>query len=305
MLQVKNLSFRYFKIPVLTNVSFTASRGEYISIIGESGCGKSTLLKLLYGEYDLDAGEIFWENQQILGPKYNLVTGSEYIKYVAQEFNLMPYTTVEENIGKYLSNSDPKQKRKRISELLDVVELSKFSKTKVKLLSGGQKQRVALAKAIARQPELILLDEPFSHIDNFKKQSLRRNFFSYLKDKKITCIVATHDKDDVLGYADTLVVLNNSTIIANNTPEQLFKHPKHRLIASFFDEFNTIAPYGIVYAHCLQVVAQSNYCVTIQQSYFKGTHYLITAKLDNHDICFYHNTALQAQTKVFLEVTRA
>ena len=200
MLNVKNLTFSYKKTLVLKNVSFNAKLGENIAIIGESGSGKSTLLKLLYGTYDLKEGSIFWKEKEILGPKYNLVIGYDFIKYVAQEFDLMPFITVEENIGKFLSNFYPEEKQQRTTELLEVVELTQFAKTKVKTLSGGQKQRVALARALAKQPEIILLDEPFSHIDNFKKQSLRRSVFKYLKDKNITCIVATHDKEDVLGF---------------------------------------------------------------------------------------------------------
>ena len=197
MLQVKNISFGYKNNLVLSNVSFKVESGEHASIIGESGSGKTTLLKLIYGELDLTKGQIFWKNSEILGPKHNLVVGYEFIKYVAQEFDLMPFTSVEENIGKHLSNFYPKEKKERTNELINVVELGPFIKTKVKNLSGGQKQRVALARALAKEPELLLLDEPFSHIDNFKKQSLRRNLFNYLKAKNITCIVATHDKDDV------------------------------------------------------------------------------------------------------------
>ena len=103
MLQVKNIHFSYDKIPVLEDVSFTLSSGENLAVIGESGSGKSTLLKLLYGEYDLLQGEIFWKEQQILGPKYNLVIGYDFMKYVTQEFDLMPFITVEENIGNPLS----------------------------------------------------------------------------------------------------------------------------------------------------------------------------------------------------------
>ncbi|MBT8325091.1 MAG: ATP-binding cassette domain-containing protein, partial [Winogradskyella sp.] len=194
MLQVKGLTFSYLKTAVIQNISFTLKAGDHLSVIGESGSGKSTLLKLIYGEYDLDEGEIFWKDQQILGPKYNLVIGYDFMKYVAQEFDLMPFVTVSENIGKHLSNFYPNEKQDRIDELIEVVELQDFANTKVKLLSGGQKQRVALARALAKQPEIILLDEPFSHIDNFKKQSLRRSLFRYLKAKNISCIVATHDK---------------------------------------------------------------------------------------------------------------
>ena len=175
MLQVKNISFSYNKQVILENISFSVGAGDYMSIIGESGSGKSTLLKLLYGTYDLKKGHIFWKEQEILGPKYNLVVGPEFMKYVAQEFDLMPFISVSENIGAFLSNFYPEEKQERINELLDVVELMDFAHTKVKNLSGGQKQRVALARAIANQPEILLLDEPFSHIDNFKKQSLRRN----------------------------------------------------------------------------------------------------------------------------------
>ena len=146
--------------------------------------GKSTLLKLIYGEYDLDEGKILWNGSAVLGPKDKRVVGHGFMKYVAQEFDLMPFTTVSENIGAHLSNFYPKEKEKRIKELLKVVDLEEFSSTKVKLLSGGQKQRVALAKAIAKQPEVLLLDEPFSHIDNFKKQSLRKSFFQFLKAKQ-------------------------------------------------------------------------------------------------------------------------
>ncbi|AXT18678.1 ATP-binding cassette domain-containing protein [Flavobacteriaceae bacterium AU392] len=304
MLQVKHISFQYQEQPILSNISFTVKAGEHLSIIGESGSGKSTLLKLLYGEFDLNKGQIFWKDNQILGPEYNLVIDPEHIRYVSQEFDLMPFTSVEENVGKYLSNFYPEEKRERTAELLEVVELSSFAKTKVKLLSGGQKQRVALARAIAKQPEIILLDEPFSHIDNFKKQSLRRNLFQYLKDKDIACVVATHDREDVLGYADHMIVLNNAKIIANNTPQYLFKHPESVLIASFFGEFNVLDSYGIVYAHQLKVVSNSNLKAIVKQSYFKGNYYLIEAKLNHEIIFFQHLKALKNQAEVFLEVVK-
>ena len=208
MLQVKNVTFGYSKTKVLKAIDFNVKAGENLAIIGESGSGKSTLLKLIYGEYDLKQGQIFWKDEEILGPEYNLVVGYEFMKYVTQEFDLMPVTTVAENISKFLSRFYPEESRRRTHELIEVVELEDFANTKVKFLSGGQKQRVAIARALAKQPEILLLDEPFSHIDNFQKQGLRRNVFNYLKAKNITCIVATHDRNDVLGFADEMIVLN-------------------------------------------------------------------------------------------------
>ena len=139
MLNVKNLTFSYNKSPVLKNITFQTKKGGNLAIIGESGSGKSTLLKVLYGEYDLDDGEITWNDKRVLGPKFNLVVGYDFMKYVAQEFELMPPLSVEENIGKFLSNFYPEEKKKRTAELIEVVELTAFSKTKVKTLSGGQK----------------------------------------------------------------------------------------------------------------------------------------------------------------------
>ncbi|PIB33182.1 ABC transporter ATP-binding protein [Gaetbulibacter sp. 5U11] len=303
MLTVKNLSFSYNKIPVLKDISLIANQGEHVAIIGESGSGKSTLLNLIFGEFDLNEGQIFWKDQEILGPKYNLVVGYEFMKYVSQEFDLMPFITVEENIGKHLSNFFPEEKKERTAELLEVVELTALAKTKVKTLSGGQKQRVALARALAKQPEIILLDEPFSHIDNFQKQSLRRNVFRYLKDKNITCIVATHDREDVLGFADRMIVLYDNKIVVNDSPENLFKNPEAPLIASFFGEFNIINN-AIIYAHQLKMVTNSELKAIVLHSYFKGHYYLIEALLDDDVIFFESKTNLEKNTTLYLEITR-
>ena len=304
MLQVKNISFKYHKDEVIKDIRFSAHGGENISIIGESGSGKSSLLKLIYGKYDLDKGSISWKNQPILGPSHNLVVGYPFMKYVAQEFDLMPFITVAENIGKFLSNFYPKEKQERINALINVVELAEFANVKVKYLSGGQKQRVALARAIALQPEIILLDEPFSHIDNFKKQSLRRSFFKYLKDNNITCIVATHDKNDVLAFSDKIIVLHKGELIANNTPNGLYNNPPSPLVASFFGEFNTIEPYGILYAHQLKVVDESKLKAVVKRTYYYGGHYLIEAVLNDNIIFFKTSYSLKTNQKVCLKVSK-
>ncbi|WP_027138002.1 ABC transporter ATP-binding protein [Gaetbulibacter saemankumensis] len=303
MLQVKNLHFAYKNTPILKDISFTVNTGEHFSIIGESGSGKSTLIKLLYGTYDLNNGHIFWKNTEILGPKYNLVVGYEFMKYVSQEFDLMPFTSVSENIGAFLSNFFPEEKQARIKELLAVVELEPYANTKVKELSGGQKQRVAIARAIAKQPEIILLDEPFSHIDNFKKQSLRRSLFKYLKEKQITCIVATHDKDDVISFSDHMMVLNEAEIVANGTPKELYNHPKNELIASFFGEFNIINE-QFVYANQLKVCSNSNFKAVVTKSYYKGYYFLIEALIGNNKVFFEHLNPIEMNTEVFLKIDK-
>lgn len=303
MLRVKNLSFGYSDTYVLQNISFTVNNGEYKAIIGESGSGKSTLIKLIFGEYDVEQGQIFWKDTEILGPKYNLVVGYDFMKSVSQEFDLMPYTSVKNNIGKHLSRFYPEEKERRTQELLKTVELEDFAQTKVKNLSGGQKQRVALARALAKEPEILLLDEPFSHIDNFKKQSLRRKIFNYLKANNIACIVATHDRNDVLGFADEILVLNNKTIIAKDTPQNLYKNPKSPLVASFFEEFNVINN-TIYYAHQLKIVKDSELKAVVKQSYFNGGSWLIEAIFNENLIYILHLNPIPIGTTIHFKIVK-
>ena len=303
MLQVKNVTFGYSKTKVLKAIDFNVDAGENLAIIGESGSGKSTLLKLIYGEYDLKEGHIFWKDEEILGPKHNLVVGYDFMKYVTQEFDLMPFITVEENIGKYLSRFYPEEKQRRTDELVKVVELEDFAKTKVKLLSGGQKQRVAIARALAKQPEILLLDEPFSHIDNFKKQSLRRSVFKYLKDNNIACVVATHDKNDVLGFADQLLVIHQSNIIAKDTPQNIYNNPKLPLIASFFGEFNVIAPYGIVYANQVKIVEKSELKAVVKTAYFNGSSWLVEAEYKSASVFILHDFELKKDEQIYFSIS--
>lgn len=299
MLSVKNVNFGYNNSKTLSNISLNVQAGEYLAVVGESGSGKSTLLKLIYGEFDVNNGSISWNSTPILGPKNKLVVGHNFMKHVAQEFDLMPFTTVTENIGTHLSNFFPKEKQKRIHELLAVVELEKYESTKVKHLSGGQKQRVALAKALAKQPEILLLDEPFSHIDNFKKQSLRKNLFHFLKAENIACIVATHDKNDVLAFADKMLVLNNGKILLEGFPKDLYLNPKSPLLAAFFSEYSIIDD-TIYYAHQIKVSERGSIKAEVRHCYFQGTHFLIEAETDDEIIFFNHPSPIKTKESVLL-----
>lgn len=305
MLSVQDLTFSYLKDITLSNINFSLEKGNSLAIIGESGCGKSTLLKLVYGLYDLDEGHIFWNETEVLGPKYNLIPGMEFMKYLAQDFDLMPYITVAENVGKYLSNIDSEKKWNRVKELLEIVEMEDFFDVKAKNLSGGQMQRVAIARVLALEPEVLLLDEPFSHIDNFRKNSLRRKLFAYLKEKQITCIVATHDSTDVLSFTDEVLVMNNREIIESGTPKAIFENPKSKYIASLFGDVNEINIDGItkfIYPHQIKVVENSDIKVEVLNSYFRGSHYLIEAKLNNNVLFFEHNSEIPKTTQIYLKL---
>ena len=176
MLSITNVSYQYDDRAVLKAVSAQAHSGECLAIVGESGSGKSTLLKLIFGQMDVDSGSISWKNQEILGPKNKLVVGHDFMKYVAQEFDLMPYTGVSENIGNYLSNFYPEEKKSRIKELIEVVELEGFENTKVQFLSGGQKQRIGIARALYRNNDILFLDEATSSLDRNTEEKILNKF---------------------------------------------------------------------------------------------------------------------------------
>lgn len=296
MLRVKNLSFAYGDKPVLKNLSFNIEKGENVSIIGASGCGKSTLLQAIYGLHHVD-GKIFWNDRQLLGPNFNIVPGEDFMKYLAQDFDLMPPLSVADNVGKFLSNMYPRKKQQRVNELLELVEMREFARVKVKLLSGGQQQRVALARVLAHPPEVLLLDEPFSHIDHFRKNKLRRNLFLHLKKAGVTVFVATHDSTDALAFADQTVAMKSGRIIQKGNPRELYNHPKNAYVASLFGEVNELPASlfikkqaarkkVILYPHEVHIAEGGYLRAKVKKNFFKGSHFLIEAEMEGHEVLF-------------------
>lgn len=313
MLQVQNSSFAYDSKIVISDVSFSIAKGSNVAIIGESGCGKSTLLKLIYGLYDLDKGEIFWNSIPVLGPKFNLVPGMDNMKYLAQDFDLMPYITVAENVGKFLSNIFPEEKKRRVQELLEMVEMTDFADTKAKYLSGGQQQRVALARVLAVEPEVLLLDEPFSNIDSFRKGALRRNLFAYLKNKGITCIIATHDSIDALSFSDETIVMKSGSIVAHDVSAKIYLKPESKYVGSLYGEVNEIPlnvldaksdneDFVLVYSYELFLTEKSSLEVTVKQSYYKGNTFLVKGVYDKKVLFFENPFSIEDGQNVFLTV---
>jgi len=314
MLHVDHVSFAYDDVPVLEDINLKIKQGEHVAVIGESGCGKSTLLKIIYGILNIQAGEVYWGEHQVLGPLYNLVPGESYMKYLSQDFDLMPYTTVEENVSKYLSSFEPEDKKERTFELLEMIEMNAFAKTKVKNLSGGQQQRVALARVLAQAPAILLLDEPFSHIDNFRKNALRRNLFKYLRRKGITVLTATHDHNDMLPFADSVIVLRDKKIIAKDDPKSLYNRPQDIYIASLFGEankipINIVKSYAdtkrriIVYAHEFRISQKSGLEVSVTGSFHMGGYYLIEGIYEGQNIYFHHERAIEEGKELFLNIS--
>ncbi|MCB0456879.1 MAG: ABC transporter ATP-binding protein [Flavobacteriaceae bacterium] len=310
MLQVAIHSFSYTEKEILSEINFHLHKGSHLAVLGESGCGKSTLLHLIYGLLHLENGDLQWGDKKLLGPKFNLVPGEDFIKLVAQEFNVMPFISVAENIATHLPRLDLKADHKRVQELLSVVDMEPYANVMVKNLSGGQKQRVALAKALAKKPELLLLDEPFSNVDVFRKNTLRRKLFSYLKSNHITCITATHDAEEALAFSDIILLLKDGKMERFTSPENLYHSFKNSYQASFFGEVSLI-PAGILSAeekillpHQLTVSeSKTALQVEVTQSYFKGKYYIVEAIYNNITTLFFESdVSINSGTKVYLQL---
>lgn len=239
LLEINNLFFSHNKEnPLFQNLNLRFEENRIIALAGESGCGKSTLLNLIYGLLDWESGEIIFNGTKLLGPKGNLVPGEPEMKFVAQNFDLMPYATVAENVGKFISNINLKQKKETVAELLEVVGLQDFANVLPKYLSGGQQQRVAIARALSVLPKLLILDEPFSNLDFPRKIELRERLFRYVKQHGVSLIISTHELQDIMPWLDHIVILQAGRLIQNDSPEETYRNPYNSYVAKLFGEVN-------------------------------------------------------------------
>lgn len=242
LLEINNLFFSHTnENKLFHNFNLKVEEGKIIALAGESGCGKSTLLNLIYGLLEWEKGEIIFNGKPILGPKKNLVPGEDFMKLVAQNYDLMPYSTVADNVGKFISNINLDEKKERVDELLDVVGLLDYRDTLPKYLSGGQQQRVSIARALSVMPKLLLLDEPFSNIDFSRKLELRERLFNYVKEKNISLIISTHEIQEVMPWLDQLIVLQEGRLIQNDNAESTYKEPYNQYVAQLFGEVNVFS----------------------------------------------------------------
>lgn len=308
LLEVKNLYFNYQSDkPLFQNLNLTVDEGQIIALAGESGCGKSTLLSLIYGLMDWQSGEIIFEGQKLFGPKGNLVPGEAQMKFVAQNYDLMPYGTVYDNVGKYISNINLKSKKEKVDELLDIVGLTEFSKVIPKNLSGGQQQRVAIARALAVLPKMLLLDEPFSNLDFSRKFELREKLFNYVKQNNMSLLISTHNLEEVLPWADKIVVLQQGRLIQNDSPKETYDNPYNDYVAKLLGEVNIFSDeeknkFDLSKKHYFphQIkISENGVEATVLESLFAGSHYRNKVVIDNKSIILYSQEFLQDQ--VFLQ----
>lgn len=209
MIELNNISFKYNnkREPILKDINFNLNKKDILAVVGSSGCGKSTLLRVIAGLDDPYEGKISIESKIMYDLDCAVPTEKRGIGMLFQDYALFPHMTVEQNISFGISKLKKDDKKRRISEMLDLVDLAGYEKRYPHQLSGGQQQRVALARALAPNPSVLLLDEPFSNLDSHLISKVRSSLTNIIKSSGITTIIVTHNIEDAKFMSDKILSL--------------------------------------------------------------------------------------------------
>lgn len=225
MLDLQHVSLKFGEKTILDDVSLTVQQGEIVGIIGKSGMGKTSLLKVMSAHLAINSGVVLHNGKKLIGPNEKLIAGYEDLQIVNQDFALDPYHSVEENVREKVLHLPKEDQVILIDEVLDLVELAHLKTQKAHLLSGGEQQRLAMARALACEPAVLFLDEPFVHLD----QALRFRIMNYLirlnEVRNTSMVLVSHDGTELMGLVNRLLHLENGRIIRDDVPEKLFYHP--------------------------------------------------------------------------------
>lgn len=238
-LNIKNVNIILQNNHILHDINLDLKNGEFISLLGSSGCGKSTLLKAIAGLLELDSGEIYINEKSV----NNTPPEKRNAVIVFQDLRLFPHMTVEKNIGFSLDlrKTPYQEQRKIISKLLKDVQLKGFEKRKVQEMSGGQLQRVALARALASSPDILLLDEPFSGLDENLRIEMRKLVVKLHEENNLTTILVTHDKREAMEISDRVALMSEGRILAYDSPLNILNSKDDIKIENYLGNINYIS----------------------------------------------------------------
>ena len=286
-LNLKNINKYFGKFHVLKDINISIKKGEFICLLGPSGCGKTSLLRIIAGLERENSGTISLENNDIT----KLSTRERNVGIVFQSYALFPNMTGEENITFGLKNK--KLESNKIKEILNetvkLVQLEGIAKKYPSEMSGGQMQRIALARAIAMEPNILLLDEPLSALDAKVRSKLRYEIKELQKKLKITTIMVTHDQEEALSMGDRIVVMNSGKIEQIGTPEEIYNNPLNSFVADFIGTTNIMKLHGkeiMVRPEDLTLLKSEESNLTtnyrVKNIEFRGNIYRVTLKDKNN-----------------------
>jgi iron(III) transport system ATP-binding protein len=233
ILKLDGVDKAYGTESVILDLSLAVEDGEILTVLGPSGCGKTTTLRLVAGLERPDAGAVRIGGETVAGGGSYVAPEQRDVGVVFQEFALFPHMTAEENVAFGLNDVPAEQRAARVEEMLDLVGLVDQRDAHPDELSGGQQQRVALARSLAPEPEILLLDEPFSNLDVDLRIEMRERVREILKAAGVTAVSVTHDQEEAMSISDRVAVMQAGSIVQVGEPEQVFQHPESRFVAGF------------------------------------------------------------------------
>lgn len=295
-LNINSIHHAYGKTRVLENCSFSAERGELVALLGESGSGKTTLLRLIAGFERPTSGSIALNGKALVDRYLFVVPEKRRVGMVFQDYALFPHLTVNQNIDIGKSEADAQS----IGDWLNLVGLDGLGRRMPHELSGGQQQRVAIARSLAAAPEILLLDEPFSNIDESLKFEFRMELRSILRKVGMNAIFVTHDTKDALAVADSIVVLKDGCIRQAGTPQEIYTQPADTYVASLMgpcsilgQETGKSVVIRAEHLHILHPSQKTENSITgkVEHVLYQGGHYLVGVQTDSHLLLAHSNEA--------------
>ncbi|WP_284162546.1 ABC transporter ATP-binding protein [Frigidibacter sp. SD6-1] len=238
-LEVQSLTRAFGGRRVVDDVSFTIPAGQVTCLLGPSGCGKSTTLRMIAGVEMQDAGKIFVDGSLVCDTVFRIPPERRAIGLMFQDFALFPHLTVAENVGFGLARHAP-DRAARIGGLLERVKLSGFGRKYPHELSGGEQQRVALARALAPRPRTLLMDEPFSGLDERLRDGIRDETLALLKEEGTAVLLVTHEPHEAMRMADEILLMRAGRIVQRGAPYNIYNAPVDRAAAAFFSDINVL-----------------------------------------------------------------
>lgn len=229
MLELKHIKKSFDGVPVLRDINLEIDSGEIVSILGPSGCGKTTLLNIILGLTQADAGEMRFDEEDIL----HVPMEERGFNIVFQDYALFPNLNVQQNVTYGLRNKKDIATAKEVSGLIELLGLKEHLGKKIEQLSGGQKQRVALARTMVIKPKILLLDEPLSALDGVIKESIKSKIKEIAREYHLTTIIVTHDPEEALTLSDKVCIMNQGTIAQYGRPEDIINAPEEEFVKTF------------------------------------------------------------------------
>jgi iron(III) transport system ATP-binding protein len=303
-LEVKNLVKSYVDgAPVINDLSFSVNKGQLISFVGESGSGKSTFLRCLSGLEKPNSGIVSLNEQVINGENIFITPQKRKIGYVFQDYPLFPHLNIKENICFNLQNIY----YKNFEKIIDLTNLKNLLERFPHEISGGEQQRACIARSIIREPDLLLLDEPFSNLDANIKFLIRDEICRIIRKSEITTILVTHDINDALNISDKILIFKAGIVQQYSSPETMYCEPANCYCAEILGDINKFPIENEVFyirPENIKIVEKSSYSMIVEKCFFQGKDYKLIGRYKNNIWSIISEKPVKVNSEVYFEYVK-